>query len=300
MHVIKNKKIYFIISGFLVLASIVSLILWGLRLGIDFNGGSILEVGFDTERPALVVIEEEVGTLDIGAFSVRPTGENGYIIKSRVLSEAEKNGVLEALSVNEQVVHEERFNTVGPTIGQELRSKALFAIIVVVLAIILFIAYVFRKVSKPVSSWKYGLVAIGALIHDILIPIGVFSVLGYVVGIEIDILFVMALLAILGFSVNDTIVVFDRIRENLRLNQEDNKHEDFDEVVGRSLEQTFARSINTSLTTLLVLLALYFIGGASTQMFALALIIGVISGTYSSIFLASPLLVWIEGRQKNK
>jgi len=181
---------------------------------------------------------------------------------------------------------QKRFNTIGPAIGEELKQKAYIAMGIVVLAIILFIAFAFRKVSEPVSSWKYGFVAILALMHDIIIPTGVFALLGLFTGAEVDILFVTALLAILGFSVNDTIVVFDRIRENLMLNKERNKNENFAETVGHSLEQTFARSINTSLTTLLVLLTLLFVGGESTKYFALTLVIGVIAGTYSSIFLA--------------
>ena len=188
---------------------------------------------------------------------------------------------------------QERFNSIGPTIGKELRNKAFVAIGIVIIAIMLFVAFVFRKVSKPVSSWKYGVAAIIALIHDIIVPTGVFAFLGYILGVEIDILFVMALLAILGYSVNDTIVVFDRVRENLRLNREHGSEESFDLTVGKSLNQTYARSINTSLTTLFVVIALFFFGSEATQDFALVLAIGIIAGTYSSIFLATPLLVAI-------
>jgi preprotein translocase subunit SecF len=194
----------------------------------------------------------------------------------------------------------ERSNTVGPVAGAELKSKAVKAIAVVILMIVLFITFVFRKVSNPVSSWKYGLATIVALIHDVVIPTGVFVFLGATLGHELDLLFVTGLLAILGYSVHDTIVVFDRVRENLRINQEQNRTEDFEHVVGKSVSQTFARSINTSLTIFITLLALYIFGSTATKDFSLLLLIGVIIGTYSSIFVASPLLVTFFKFQKNK
>jgi preprotein translocase SecF subunit len=184
-------------------------------------------------------------------------------------------------------------------VGSELATNAVWGIIAVVVGIILFVTFAFRKVSDPVSSWVYGSTAIFALVHDILLPAGVFAVLGAVRGAQVDLLFVMALLAILGFSVNDTIVVFDRIRENLREGYEGSEEDMFADTVGLSLEQTYARSVNTSLTTLVVLAALYFLGGESTRLFSLTLLVGVIAGTYSSIFLASPLLVKVREWQKN-
>jgi len=196
---------------------------------------------------------------------------------------------------------------IGPSVGKELRTKSIIAIILVSLGIIAFIAFAFRHVSQPVKSWKYGSVAVVALIHDIIIPTGAFALLGYFFGYEVDLLFVMGLLVILGYSVNDTIVVFDRTRENLsRLQDGDDAtnvingkqvspNSTFGQVVGLSLDQTFARSLNTSLTTLVVLVCLYIFGGESTNHFALMLIVGVVSGTYSSIFLASPLLVYLAG-----
>jgi preprotein translocase subunit SecF len=245
---------------------------------------------------------------------VRPTGETGYIIRSSFLEKGQRTQVLEELAIissgtsTEAVVAtttatssegvmtignvtERRFASIGPTVGSELTRLAIYGIIAVVLAIILFVTFAFRKVSKPVSSWMYGSAAIAALIHDILVPTAVFAILGVTIGAQVDLLFVMALLAILGFSVNDTIVVFDRIRENLHNVYEKNRGESFADTVGKSLSQTYARSINTSLTTLVVLLSLYLIGGESTELFALTLLVGVIAGTYSSIFIASPLLV---------
>ena len=289
MFVVKNRKIFFSISAILVLLSIISMLVWGFNFGIDFTGGSILEVEYLTERPSPDEIKE---VINIGEYLAQPTGDRGYIIRTKDLSEEERLSLISSLSFGgNKEFQEKRFNTIGPVIGNELRQKALLSILLVVLAIILFIAFAFRKVSKPVSSWKYGLVAIVALIHDIIIPTGIFITLGALIGVEIDILFVTALLAILGFSVNDTIVVFDRVRENLRLNEEYKRRESFEETIGKSLNQTYTRSINTSLTTLFVLLALFFLGGDSTRYFTLTLIIGVLAGTYSSIFLASPLLV---------
>jgi preprotein translocase subunit SecF len=293
MFIIKYKKIFFIISAVLVAGAIFSMFSFGLKFGIDFKGGSILEVvypedGVEHNRPDITAVNQKIKELSLGSVLVQPAGEDGFIVRSKELSEAERMSLLNALSLDGSVVmQEKKFNSVGPTMGAELRSKAWVAIATVIIAIILFIAFVFRRVSESgVSSWKYGVIAIIALAHDIIIPAGIFSALGY----EFDSLFVIALLAILGLSVNDTIVVFDRVRENIK-----NKiSKDFSETVGMSLKQTFTRSINTSLTTLFVLLTLYFVGPESTQHFALALALGIFFGTYSSIFLASPLLVAVE------
>jgi len=290
MFIVKYRKIFFTISAVLVAIAIFSIATFGLNLGIDFKGGSILEVNYPDNRPELAVVDKRIADSVSGQVIVQPTGKNGFIVRAEVSSEKDRQALISALSLDGKVtMNEERFNAIGPTIGAELRNKAWIAIATVVIAIIFFIAFVFRHVSEPVSSWKYGGIAIIALAHDIIIPAGIFAYLGY----EIDSLFVIALLAILGLSVNDTIVVFDRIRENLK-NRISN---DFRETVGKSLEQTFTRSINTSFTTLLVLLTLYFIGPETTKNFALALSFGIFFGTYSSIFLASPLLVAIERRQ---
>lgn len=298
MNVVKNKNIFFTISGIIVAAIVALMFVWGIELGIDFTGGSIMEVSFENERPAIEQVENTVESLAIGSFSVRPTGDDAYIIRTRFLEDDEHQALLEALGTEENSVTEERFSSIGPTIGSELKSKALWGLALVIISIVLFIAFAFRKVSEPVSSWRYGGVAIVALVHDILIPTGTFVVLGQFAGAQVDVLFVMALLAILGYSVNDTIVVFDRVRENLRNNHEMNRHEPFDTAVGRSLEQTYTRSINTSVTTLLVLFALLIFGPVSTQFFVVTLIAGVIAGTYSSIFLASPLLVQLQEWQE--
>ncbi|MAZ40578.1 protein translocase subunit SecF [bacterium] len=294
MNIIANRKIFFTISGALIGASLLAVFVWGIPLGIDFKGGALLEVEYTNERPAVGEIEDSLQVLDLGGVRVQETGDRGVIIRTRTLVENEHGELLSILKESDQNLIEKRFTSIGPVLGEELRSRATIALLLTSLVIILFIAYVFRHVSHPVKSWKYGVVAIIALLHDVLIPTGMMAVLGKFQGAEVDALFVTALLAILGLSVNDTIVVFDRVRENLT-----NKiSKDFAETVNTSLNQTIARSINTSLTTLLVLGTLFFMGPESTQTFALILIVGLIAGTYSSIFLASPLLVTLEKRQK--
>ena len=290
MELVKARKFTYALSLVLILASVISLWLYGLTLGIDFTGGSLLEVEFSPAaagRPEVAVLQEKVDALGFGAILVQPTGERGFLLRTRDLSDEEHRKLLDALSLLGEF-QELRFDSIGPTIGKELRERSVWATILVLAAIILYIAFAFRKVSRPVSSWFYGLFAVVALFHDIFIPLGLFSALGHFKGIEIDTLFVTAILTVLGFSVHDTIVVFDRVRENLK---KQTKPESFEETVGRSLSQTLVRSINTSLTVLIVLAALYFLGATSTKYFALTLIVGIIAGTYSSIFIASPLLV---------
>jgi len=240
----------------------------------------------------------------LGSILLQPTGEKDYLIKSRDLNEAEHALLLKTLSNNGvNVLEEKSFNSIGPSVGRELTRKAIMAIILVSLAIILFIAFAFRKVSKPVSSWRYGIIAIISLLHDVVIPVGIYAVLSHLFGVELDTLFVVAALTILGLSVSDTIVIFDRIRENIR-NQIANSKINFNEIVGKSLDQSYVRSICTSLTVILVLLSLVFFGPTSTKYFALMLTAGMFFGTYSSIFLASPLLVlveeWQAKRKENK
>jgi preprotein translocase subunit SecF len=297
MNIAKYEKYFFILPGVLSVLALAALLMWGLKPGIDLEGGSLLQVSYTVERPAQEAVQAAADKLGFGEVRVQPTGEQGYILRQRDLTNDEKNSLEKALATL-GANKEDQFTSVGPILGQELVRKAWIAITLVVVSIILFIAFAFRGVSKPIASWKYGVVAIITLLHDILIPLGLFAALGHFIGAEVDALFIVALLTILGISINDTIVVFDRIRENLRLNEEHRKHEPFDEVVGRSIMQTLARSINTSLTVLIVLAALYFLGPVSTENFALTLIVGMIAGTYSSIFLASPLLVVWERLQK--
>jgi len=298
MFVVKYRKIFFALSALFVLVSLMVVALWGLKPGIEFTGGSLTEVSYSGERPAKEAVEGELNNLALGNYSLRPI-EGGYLLRTRDLADAEQTAILDALSLHGTAVLEvEQLSSIGPTLGRELTNKGLVAIALVILAIVLYIAYTFRHVSKPVASWKYGVIAVLALIHNIIIPVGLFAVLGRFLGVEVDVLFLVALLTILGSSVNDTIVVFDRVRENLRENQRLNKQEDFELTVGKSLNQTYVRSLNISLAILFVLLTLFFFGGESTQDFSLALLVGVIAGTYSSIFLATPLLVTLEQRQR--
>jgi len=301
MFVIKNKKIFIGISIVLVVFSLSVLFFFGLKAGIDFKGGALTEVSYKDTRPSQSDLSGPLEALNIGTVLLQPTGEKDYIVKTRDLSEQEHASLLKTLSQDEQSPLEEKgFNSIGPSVGRELTRKAIIAIVLVSLGIILFIAFAFRKVSKPVSSWRYGIIAIISLLHDVIIPIGIFALFSHYLGVEMDTLFVVAVLTVLGLSVSDTIVIFDRIRENIR-GQAMVAKINFAETVGKSLEQSFVRSICTSLTVILVLLALVFFGPASTKYFALMLVFGMFFGTYSSIFLASPLLVWIEEIQaKNK
>lgn len=293
MFVIKFRKLFVAISSVLVGLSIVSIAYFGIDFGIDFRGGALLEVAYSTERPAVQEVQEILSStgLDLGSVLIQPIGEDTFSIKTKEITEAEKNQVL--TSLGEGVV-ETSFTSIGPSVGRELVRKSIISFILVALGIILFIAFSFRKVSKPVSSWKYGLIAVGALIHDVIIPIGGFAMFSHLLGVQADTLFVVAILTILGLSVSDTIVVFDRIRENLRLN----KFKTFEETVGNSLTQVYTRSLATSFTLFVVLLALIFFGPDSTRYFAIMLTAGMFFGTYSSIFLASPLLIMAKNLQK--
>jgi len=292
MNIIKYRKIFFIISAALILASIVSLSVWHLKLGIDFTGGSLLEVKYAGTASVNSEIKDKLAQFNLGEVNVTPAENNSVILRFKDIDEATHQNILHSLGD----VEEKSFESVGPVIGAELMRRAIYAIALVILMIVIYIAWAFRKVSRPISSWQYGIATLIALLHDVIIPVGIFAILGHFLGVEIGLLFVTAVLTILGFSVHDTIVVFDRIRENLRRHIGDN----FEDTVNRSINQTISRSINTSFTVLLTLLAVYFFGGESIRYFALALIVGIIFGTYSSIFIASPLLVLWEGWKKKK
>lgn len=297
MFIIKNKFVFLTISLVIVVSSIIAVCVYGLKLGIDFKGGTLLEVNYTNGRPDTAVIAQVLEKNTLTDAIVQPLGESSLSIKSRPLSETELPALVTSLSVDGKYpLTKTSFTSIGPSVGQELAKKAIVAIIVVVIAIVLYIAFAFRGVSRPVSSWKYGLIAITTLVHDIAIPAGVFALLGHFHGAEVDTLFVVAILTVLGISVADTIVVFDRIRENLK----NHTAPTFPETVGKSLSQTFVRSINTSLTVIIVLVALFFFGPSTTKNFSLVLIVGMFFGTYSSIFVASPLLVLAEGWQQKK
>jgi len=289
------SKVYYIISGILVIGAIASLLVFGLKFGIEFTGGSTMEVQFQNSRPNNDVISRQLTSFNLGEVTVQPTGTNGAVLKFKGIDEDTHQKILAKL--NElSPAQEKSFEYIGPSIGNELKNKTIIAILLALLVITIYIAFAFRKVSRPVSSWKYGVTSLIALFHDILIPLGVFSLLGKFYNVEVTVPIIAALLTILGFSVHDTIVIFDRIRENILRRGGTS----FPETVDQSLNQTIGRSLSTVITVLLVMVSLFFLGGETLKWFSLALIIGIASGAYSSIFIASPLLVswntWSEKR----
>ena len=320
MFAIHYRKIFLIIAGIITVSSLAIIAFLGLKPGIDFTGGSLTEVVY-TNTPDKEDVRTEIEKLNIGEASIQEavdeTGRNGYLIRTKDLSEAERVEIVSAVTSLGEGGEVTRFTTVGPVMGKELQDKALWAVAGVVLIIVLYVAFAFSGIGKPVSSWIYGSITILVLVFDVVVPTAVISILGHTSGVEADVLFVMALLAILGLSVNNSIVIFDRVRENLIKNRIEKRtkrmeagvtYEDVDytitkpfaEIVGESISQTMARSINTSLTVLLALLALFFIGGEVTKIFALTLIAGVVAGTYSAICTASPLLVVYSDWQNKK
>lgn len=298
MFVIKYKKIFLSISALLVIAGIVSIAVFGFRPGTDFTGGVLWRISFDEQvsKDEVVQVLQGAGAVDVSVFE--DLSQDGLLlVKMKELSEGEKPVLENALEESVGTFEELRFEFVGPTVGEELRSRAIWAVVLVLFAISLYIAFAFRKVSYPISSWKYGIVTLLTLFHDVIIPAGLLAFLGSVNGIELDSNFVVAILFIMGFSVHDTIVVFDRIRENI---QHMKKGDVFEEKVGESISQTLVRSLNTSITLIFVLLALLFFGAISLQFFVLTVLVGTLVGTYSSICVASPLLtVWYKfGKNK--
>ena len=301
VNIIGHRYINLFLSGALFVVAVIAILTFGFKTGNDFQGGSLLEVSFTKEVPATKEIQTVLEPLNFGNISVQTVGEDGLILKLRFVNETEHQQMLTALrnkyENNDNKVMEDRFETIGAAVSKQLRTRTVYAVTIVILAIIAYIAYAFRGVSRPVASWKYGVVAVFALFHDVTITAGVFAVLGRYLGVEIDIPFVVALLTILGYSVNDTIVVFDRIRENLIRRSSD----DFAGTVNVAINETFARSINTTATTLFTLAALFLFGGETIKYFVLALLIGIFLGAYSSIFVASPLLVeWYNWQNRRK
>ncbi len=298
MFIVKNRIIFYILSFILITSSIFAVSKWGLNMSIDFKGGSSIELQPYASSTVAMVTDDQAKDILQTAFpesTVRAYGEKGFLINTAELT-GDQQGEVRARVARVLPSYEiSRFDNVGPILGEELKKKSIGAIIAVLIAIVLFITFAFRQVSKPVSSFKYGLAAIVALAHDVIIPIGFFAFMGHFLGgYEIDALFVTALLVVLGFSIHDTIVVFDRVRENLHLDK--NKNATYEHIVGDSVSETFVRSINTSLTTVLALVAVFIWGPETTRNFALVLIVGIAAGTYSSIFIGSPLLVTMAGK----
>jgi len=348
LKIIQKRKIFLVLSAIIVGLSLIGFFAYGLNYGIDFTGGSLLELEFKGQRPSNDVINDSLAGFELGTTNIQPTGDQGIILRFKDIDEAMHQKILQKIdsignenseevellddknitgedvgiqpmavteiteeagtSTEESVAEENiaeksvqignieeiRFESVGPSIGKELKIKTFWSILVALIAIVIYMAWAFKKVSKLISSWKYGICAIFALFHDIMVVVGVFIVLGRF-GVEVNTPFVAALLTILGYSVNDTIVIFDRVRENLP-----KVAGTFEEIVNVSINESLTRSLNTSITTFVALLAIYLFGGATIHNFILALLIGVATGTYSSIFIASPILVEWQLRNNRK
>lgn len=295
MKIIQKRRFFFIVSGLLVVASIVSLLLWGFKLGIDFTGGVLIEAKFSQETPSSKEIRDTLEEFQLGSLTVQPSEQGSALIRFFSDEDSINESVQDKLQETFEGSSIERVEFISSAVSDELKKRAFSAVAFAILGIAFYIAWAFRKTKYPIESWKYGAAAVVALIHDTLITMGVFAWLGRFQDVEVGIPFIAALLTILGYSVNDTIVVFDRIRENLN---KSGAKQDFENTINESIIETLGRSINTSLTVIIVLLAIFFFGGASIKYFSLAMIIGISFGTYSSIFVASALLVEVWKRMK--
>lgn len=289
LQIIQKRKYAYIISGLLTGASIVCIVLWGLNLGIDFKGGTLMEVQFaKSPAPQVQEVDTSLSELSLQSLTLQPTGEQGMLLRYLASDEAANERVLEKLRGLDPEIKQLRTDFIGGSVSDQIKKNAFTGIVLSIIGIALYIAWAFRRVSGIVTSWEYGLGAVIALAHDIIIVIGLFAVLGHFYDVEVGIPFVAALLTILGYSVNDTIVVYDRVRENL---MRTSRKEDFENIVNRSLNETMGRSINTSMTVIITLVAIVLFGGESIKYFGVALLAGVVFGTYSSIYIASALLV---------
>lgn len=296
LRLLTYYKWLFGFSAVILVAGVISLAIFGLNLGIDFKGGTLTELSFtkqvDQNQLKQVLLDNNLPTAQ-----VQTAGDTGVIIKTEVLEKEAHEALLSSIKEKVGDFEEKRFESIGPVVGKELTKNAIYQLILVSVGIVLYIAYAFRRLTKPISAWQFGGAAIIALLHDLLVVLGVFSIIGHYNGVEIDSLFVTAMLTVLGFSIHDTIVVFDRIRENLKVYA----GQSLEFIVNHSISQTLVRSLNTSLTVLFVLLALLLFGGESIRYFVLALFIGILTGTYSSIFVASPILViWHNWKNKKR
>ncbi|HVB20103.1 MAG TPA: protein translocase subunit SecF [Candidatus Paceibacterota bacterium] len=299
MYIVNHRRLFFWITGLLLAAAIGAIFVWGLPLGIDFTGGSLMQVSYPNGMPPLAVIEKQVAIVPLGAVSVQLSGTNGVDIRTRTMTLAEHDAVLASISANASTT-ELAYTSVGPALGSQFTSKALWALFAVVLVIVFYIAFAFRKVSKPVPSWGYGLTVVAMLAIDLIVPSGFYAALCHYTGAQVDSLFIVALLALLGYCVNDVIVIFDRIREHLAKNEKVGLKESFEDTIGKSINETMTRSINTALTVVLALLALVYFGAPVTRDFALVMLVGVVAGTFSSICRSAPLLIpiarWFDSR----
>ena len=290
MFIINHRGFFFWLTGLILAAAIGAILFFGLPLGIDFTGGSLMQVSYQDSRPALADIEKQISAVHEGTVSVRTVGTQEISIRARTMTPEEHEAILAAISSNAPVT-ELAYTSVGPTLGSQFTNKALWAIFAVVLVIVFYIAFAFRKVSRPVPSWGYGLTVVAMLAIDLIVPSGFYAAYAHVTGAEVDSLFIVALLALLGYCVNDVIVIFDRIREHLNKNEKEGIRESFEDTIGKSINETMTRSINTAVTVALALLALIFLGAEATRNFALVMLVGVVAGTFSSITRSAPLLI---------
>ena len=293
MNFTKYFKFYNIFSCLLLFSAIFLLFAIGLNFSIDFTGGSILEIEFE-KRPENPVIQEKLKDLNLGEITIQPTGDRGVILRIKEINEASHEDLLSKLGEISNV-REQRFENIGPVVGKELRQKTITLIIVSLLSLLIYITIAFSKVSRPISSWQYGVISILTLSFDVLVAIGIFTLLEKFYQAQFSVPIVTALLTILGYTINDKVIVFDRIRENILKGQK----KTFEETVNFSLNQTLTRSLSTGTCTLLVLLFIFFFGGDTLRYFSLILIVGIVVGTYSSLFLATPLLVvWLKSKKR--
>ncbi|MCX7779250.1 MAG: protein translocase subunit SecF [Patescibacteria group bacterium] len=286
-NIIGQRKIFFAISGGLIGLSVLFLILFGLKPGIDFTGGTMMEIKYRKEMPSSEEIKEKIKEFDLGEVIIQPTHDQTFVLRFKEVDEETHQKILKKLGQPEEI----RFESIGPIIGRELINKARWAVILAVIAILIYIAWAFRRLSKIIKrgeSWRYGAGAILALIHDVLVMLGVFAFLGRFRNVEINTPFIIAILTVLGYSVNDTIVIYDRIRENFLFHP----NEKFEITINRSLNETIIRSLNTTITTLLALLAIFFFGGETIRYFVLAMMVGIATGAWSSISIAAPFLLF--------
>jgi preprotein translocase subunit SecF len=308
LQIINKRKYTYIFSAVLLTLSIAALSIWGLNLGIDFKGGTLMEIKFiesenaledDTEfkLPTREDVQEKLADLEINSLTVQPSEDNRMILRYIASNEDLNEEVIAKLNEFEGDLKQLRVDFIGSSVSNQFKKSAAWALITAIIGIALYIAWAFRKVSFPVPSWQYGIGAILALAHDTIITLGVFAVLGEFFNVEVGIPFVAALLTILGYSVNDTIVVYDRIRENILRSD---SRENFEKTANRSLNETLVRSINTSLTVMVVLITIILFGGATIKFFSVALLVGILFGTYSSIFVASAFLVSSYNYKLNK
>jgi len=298
MYIVHHRSLFFWITGIILAAAIGAILFYGLPRSIDFTGGSLIQIGYQNDRPALSDIQNKIAVVPLGSVSVRASGTNDVSIRTRTLTPAEHEAILSVLTQDTSAdstispqATELSFTSIGPTLGGQFENKALLAILAVVLVIVIYIAFAFRKVSRPVPSWGYGLTVIAMLAIDLIVPTGFYAVFCHFTGAEVDALFIVALLALLGYCVNDIIVIFDRIREHLAKNEKTGLKESFEDTVGKSISETMTRSINTALTVVLALLVLILVGAPATKNFALVMLVGVAAGTFSSICRSAPLLI---------